>query len=202
MTLCMANRPLYGVPLGDTVQADGALLMFCQPFTPLQHSEHAESQAQAMWRCQWTAWQVCKSEGYPIAGYVALSEDKRNIAVVFRGTRIWEEWLSNFTVLVTSWDEVDKTAPAADGKKIEDAVWVETVQLSPSSAIQSKTLLERAAYCDAIRHAMARTRVHTMHHTVRSGAGPCEGPIMGLYITSDESYMPADMKLCGLPAGV
>ncbi|CAL5225185.1 g7967 [Coccomyxa viridis] len=59
-------------------------------------------------------------------GYVALSEDKKDIAVVFRGTRLPQEWLSNFTVLVTSWDEVDKTVPAADGKKTEDAVWVET----------------------------------------------------------------------------
>lgn len=64
------------------------------------------------------------------AGYVALSEDKKDIAVVFRGTQTPQDWLSNFTVLVTSWDEVDKTAPAADGKETEDAVWVETVRIT------------------------------------------------------------------------
>ena len=60
---------------------------------------------------------------------MALSEDKQDIAVVFRGTQEPQEWLSNFTVLVTSWDEVNKTAPATDGKKTEDAVWVETVRI-------------------------------------------------------------------------
>lgn len=77
------------------------------------------------------------SDRSPTVGYVALSEDKKDIAVVFRGTRLPQEWLSNFTVLVTSWDEVDKTVPAADGKKTEDAVWVETVRFFHCIAIHS-----------------------------------------------------------------
>ncbi len=64
------------------------------------------------------------------AGFVALSENKEDIAVVFRGTCVAQEWLSNFTVFVTSWDEVDKTEPVIAGKKIQKSVWVETVILS------------------------------------------------------------------------
>lgn len=61
------------------------------------------------------------------AGYVAISEDERDIAVVFRGTSTREEWISNFTDLLSSWDEIDKTAAPRTGRKLKDGVWVEKV---------------------------------------------------------------------------
>ena len=67
------------------------------------------------------------------AGFVAISQDKKDICVVFRGTQEpdgKQEWASNVNVLLSSWDEVDSTASATSQKTMDDKVWVEMVSRS------------------------------------------------------------------------
>ncbi len=54
---------------------------------------------------------------------MALSKDETDIAVVFRGTVKWQEWISNLTDLLSCWDDLAKTEPSA----LPNDVWVEKV---------------------------------------------------------------------------
>ena len=65
------------------------------------------------------------------AGYVAVSDakEKKDIAVVFRGTQTPNEWLTNITAFMTGWDQAAQESVTAGSRKLKQSgVYVEQVR--------------------------------------------------------------------------
>ncbi len=88
--------------------------------------------------CLSSSWKTTYTHDFMHAGFVAISQDKKDICVVFRGTQQPDgnqEWASNLNVNLSSWDEVDSIAAATSQKTMDDNVWVEMVCRSLYSSL-------------------------------------------------------------------